>query len=94
MGSSDGSFTSYDLRCVRLCRHGPDCQYEGCNFAHALWQLRSPNEVQFFYPGAWKQGIDRWFGQTMQQQQVDLIVKYYAAAGAGPRVYPGLAGMG
>ena len=77
MASSDGSFTIYDMRRTRLCRHGSSCQHDNCSFAHALCDLRSPNEVQLFYPVAWEKGIDRWFGQNMQQQQVDLILKFY-----------------
>lgn len=31
-------------RC-RLCKHGPDCDYPACGFAHSLRDLLPPNEL-------------------------------------------------
>ena len=32
------------------------------------------------YDLAWRDGVDRWYGQAMKQEHVDLIVKYYNQA--------------
>ena len=67
----------HDLWRTRLCRHGPDCRHPQCVFAHRLCDLRSPNEVHQHYDVAWRQGVDRWYGQAMTPDQLQIIRKYY-----------------
>ena len=47
-----------------------------CGFAHSLGELLPPREVERLYPGVWKDGEDRWYGQHVAKQQGDRIVEY------------------
>ena len=61
-----------------LCRHGPDCSYPGCRFAHRLCDLRRPDETVACYTLQWEQGhIDRFYGQTMPIEQLRRIRMYF-----------------
>ena len=64
-------------RC-RLCKHGPQCDHRDCVFAHHLNELLPPDETSSHYTQIWEsQGVDRWFGQAMTGDQVDMIQWYY-----------------
>ena len=63
---------------VRLCRHGPKCDHKDCGFAHNLSDLRAPNESERLYGQAWeKNGVDRWYGQHLTDEQIHIIQSYY-----------------
>jgi len=40
-------------------------------------QLRQPIEVRQLYDEVWADGVDWWFGQTMQQAQLERFLAYY-----------------
>ena len=65
-----------DLWHTRLCRYGPHCSQTNCTFAHRLCDLRAPNELDRFYESAWLDGVDRWFGQVMTAEQLQIIHEY------------------
>ena len=63
MGSENPDF----WRC-ELCRHGPACGMHrtgNCWFAHSLAELLPPRERDREYVGVWRDGVDRYFGQHM-----------------------------
>ena len=62
---------------VRLCRHFKKCAHPYCGFAHSLAELRAPKEVGRPYPEVWERGVDRWFGQTLTEEQLGIIKQYY-----------------
>jgi len=66
-----------DLWCTKLCPPGSDCEGQTCAFAHHLRELRPPNEMDQLYDCAWADGVDRWFGQTMQPEQMERFLFYY-----------------
>ena len=39
--------------------------------------LLPPREWRKEYPGVWKDGVDRWYGQDMPVEQLERIKKYY-----------------
>ncbi len=70
----------HDLRCTRLCRHGPGHvrTMPNCIFAHALSELVPPDERFRLYTKVWDGGVDRWYGQPMTEEQLDTIRMYYS----------------
>ena len=66
----------HDVWRTRLCKHGIYCGFADCSFAHRLCDSRAPNERNTHYDQAWKDGVDRWFGQPMTTAQVEMI-QYY-----------------
>ena len=73
-----GCLSGRHLWRTALCRHGPGCCYPGCRFAHSLCELRRPDETLVGYDVQWSQGhIDRFYGQRMSEDQLQLIRKYY-----------------
>ena len=75
----DSSFNP-DLLCVELCRHGITCKRRkagSCGYAHALQELRPPNESRRGYGGVWKDGVDRFYGQRMTETQIERVMWYY-----------------
>ena len=64
---------------VRLCHHAKKCVHPNCGFAHSLAELRAPNETNRVYPEVWEKGVDRWFGQSLNEEQLKLIREYYDA---------------
>ena len=66
-----------DLWRVRLCRHGPHCENGNCGFAHRLSDLRPPNEIERRYDQAWHDGVDRWYGHCLSDEQLRIIKQYY-----------------
>ena len=75
----DSSFNP-DLLCVELCRHGITCKRRkagSCGYAHALQELRPPDESRRGYGGVWKDGVDRFYGQRMTETQIERVMWYY-----------------
>lgn len=69
-----------DLWRCELCRHGPTCgmRKEGtCGYAHSLAEVLPPLETQQSYKGVWRDGVDRFYGQSMQQAQLNRIKEYW-----------------
>ena len=69
-----------DLYRVELCYHCMDCTYNKCgvcSYAHQLSELMPPNESVRVYEGVWKDGVDRFFGQVMSDEQIQRIRVYY-----------------
>ena len=68
-----------DLWRCTLCKHGMDCRMhqEGvCGFAHSLGELRPPDERICLYKQFWTDGVDRWYGQCMTEEQVERVLQY------------------
>ena len=79
---SDDSYAkrNRDLHRVELCKHGMNCSYNQqgvCAYAHHLYELMPPNESVRAYEGVWKDGVDRFFGQAMSDEQIRRIKTYY-----------------
>ena len=53
-----------------------------CGFAHSLKELRPPDERDATYRGVWKDGVDRWYGQCMSEEQMERIAKYISKTAA------------
>ena len=64
-------------RPTRLCRNGPECRIPHCPRAHSLCQLGPPNEVCEKQDCIWNDGVDRWFGQVLSDEQIDLLLVYH-----------------
>jgi len=62
---------------TKLCPPGSNCDRRTCTFAHHVGQLRQPIEVRQLYDEVWADGVDWWFGQTMQQAQLERFLAYY-----------------
>ena len=48
-----------------------------CGYAHALADLLPPRERSREYSGMWRDGVDRWYGQQVEEQQLRRIMWYY-----------------
>ena len=69
-----------DLWRCELCRHGAVCGMHrtgACGYGHSLAELLPPRERDREYLGVWRNGVDRYFGQHMNQAQLDRIMFYY-----------------
>ena len=72
-----------DFLKIELCRHGWTCRHRqagDCSYAHVLHELRPPNESCRPYPGVWRDGVDRFYGQRMGREQIERIKTYYNEA--------------
>ena len=63
-------------RC-KLCRYYPKCKHPVCRYAHQLDVLLPPDERVEEYPGVWRDGVDRWYGQRVKKKDLDMIQWYY-----------------
>ena len=69
-----------DLFRCELCCHGPRCQRyrQGtCGYAHALDDLRPPNETRKPYTRLWRNGVHRWYGQAVTPPAAQLFLWYF-----------------
>ena len=67
------------LHRTQLCVHGPRHDMQDCLFAHRLSELRPPDESVTLYPKVWRH-VDRFYGQTLSQDQMERFGMYWAAA--------------
>ena len=51
-------------------------QEEVCGFAHSLGELRPPDERICLYKQFWTDGVDRWYGQCMTEEQFERVLQY------------------
>ena len=66
-------------RC-ELCCHGTACGMHrtgACGYGHSLAELLPPRERDREYLGACRNAVDRYFGQHMNEAQLDRIMFYY-----------------
>jgi len=72
MPSVDGRYTWR----TKLCGYGKKCQIDGCQRAHRLSELLPPDEGSERLDSVWRNGVDRWYGQALSHEQINLLLRY------------------
>ena len=78
VGTMSDPRSNVDLWRTSLCFHGAEHGQSrpDCRFAHSLSELRPPDERFFSYEDQWR-NVDRFYGQFMDDDQLERIRKYY-----------------
>ena len=72
-----GDLSARSLWRIRLCPYGSQCSDWHCAHAHELSELRPPMEAFGRHDQVWREGVDRWYGQALSDEQINLLLRYY-----------------